>query len=150
MQTMDADGAARPEPETRAADEGVHVYHEPTISYVPPESLQPGSRTGPLIEGAFKWALVVDRGPRAGMAYVLAPGETSVGRDPSNDIFLDDVTVSRHHGKFLVEGDELVVVDDGSTNGTYVNWERTERAALAPGDEVMIGKYHLVVARGDG
>ncbi len=150
MPGMDDDGATRPQPEPQAGEEGAHVYHEPTISYVPPESLRPGLRTGPLIEGAFKWALVVDRGPRAGMAYVLAPGETSVGRDPSNDIFLDDVTVSRHHGRFIVQDDELVVVDDGSTNGTYVNWERTESASLAPGDEVMIGKYHLVVAHGDG
>ncbi len=130
--------------------DGVHVEHEPTIRYVPPESLRPGVRTDAVIHGAFTWALVVDRGPRAGMAYVLAPGETSVGRDPDKDIFLDDVTVSRNHGRFVVEGDELRVVDDGSTNGTYVNWERTESSTLAPGDEVMIGKYHLVVARGDG
>ena len=140
MTTMDHD----------EAPEGLAPEHEPTISYVPPESLRPGTSSGAVIHGAFKWALVVDRGPRAGMAYVLAPGETSVGRDPSQDIFLDDVTVSRQHGRFVVEADELIVEDFGSTNGTYVNWERTERAALVPGDEVMIGKYHLVVARGDG
>ncbi len=124
--------------------------HEPTISYVPPESLQPGSSSGARIRGAFTWALVVDKGPRAGMAYVLPPGVTTVGRDPDCDIFLDDITVSREHGQFEVEDDRLVVVDHGSTNGTYVNWARTERAELSPGDEVMIGKYHLVVARGDG
>ncbi len=131
------DGAGRPD-------------HEPTISYVPPESLQPGSSSGARIHGAFRWALVVDKGPRAGMAFVLPPGVTTVGRDPENDIFLDDVTVSRGHGRFEVDGEQLVVIDHGSTNGTYVNWSRTERQVLQPGDEVMIGKYHLVVARGDG
>jgi pSer/pThr/pTyr-binding forkhead associated (FHA) protein len=40
------------------------------------------------------------------------------------------------------------VRDLGSTNGTYVNGRRAEVADLEPGDEVIIGRFHLVVVRG--
>jgi len=63
---------------------------------------------------------------------------------------LDDVTVSRQHCRFLCGPSELVVEDAGSTNGTYVNQNRVDRAALDPGDEILIGRFHFVVARGDG
>ncbi len=103
-----------------------------------------------LVQGAFQYALVVDRGRRAGTAFVLAEGTTTVGRDSEAGIFLDDITVSRHHCRFIVDGDRLRVEDVGSTNGTYVNREITDGTGLKNGDEVLIGKYHLVVARGDG
>ncbi|MFQ5948756.1 MAG: FHA domain-containing protein, partial [Acidimicrobiia bacterium] len=64
--------------------------------------------------------------------------------------FLDDITVSRRHARFTVEGGRLWVEDLGSTNGTYVNRQRKARAELAAGDEVIVGRFHLVVARGDG
>jgi hypothetical protein len=130
--------------------EGVDVEHDPTIAYLPPGVLDGPAFSGGRIHGAFGWALVFERGPRAGMAYVLGPGRSTVGRAAESDIFLDDVTVSRHHGSFTADGETLVVEDHGSTNGTYVNGQQTERARLKPGDEVIIGKYHLIVARGDG
>ena len=39
--------------------------------------------------------------------------------------------------------------DSGSTNGTYVNDDRVDQADLEPGDEVMVGRFHFVVAHGD-
>ena len=132
-----------------SSDIGPDVEHEPTISYIPPGEVPIGADPSERLRGAFGYALVVERGPRAGMAYVLAPGVTSVGRDAASDIFLDDVTVSRYHAQFTVEDDTLTVEDVGSTNGTYVNSERSDSAQVKPGDEVIIGKYHLIVARGD-
>jgi len=67
----------------------------------------------------------------------------------SQDIFLDDITVSRHHCTFDWEHDELSLEDAGSTNGTYVNGSRVDSAVLNPGDEVLVGRFHLVVAHGD-
>ncbi len=125
------------------------VEHEPTISYIPPGEVAVGADPSERLRGAFGYALVVERGPRAGMAYVLAPGVTTVGRDATSDIFFDDVTVSRYHAEFTFENDSLTVADVGSTNGTYVNSERTDGIRVKPGDEVIIGKYHLIVARGD-
>ncbi len=83
------------------------------------------------------------------MTFVLANGVTTVGRHPDSDIFLDDVTVSRHHCRFTASGEGLTVEDSGSTNGTYVNDARVDSAPLLPGDEVLIGRFHLLVAHGD-
>lgn len=100
------------------------------------------------IPGFSGFALIVASGPRRGLHWSLDEGRTRVGRDPDDGIFLDDVTVSRHHAEFEVTGETLMVRDLGSTNGTYVNGSRAEAAELVSGDEVIIGRFHLVVARG--
>ncbi len=123
---------------------------EPTIMYVPvSEHPAFSAEEASHVQGVHGFALVVERGPTAGMTFVLNEGTTTVGRHPDSDIFLDDVTVSRHHCRFLFEDNALVVEDSGSTNGTYVRDVAIERAPLKPGDEVIIGKYHLLVALGD-
>ncbi len=132
--------------------EAIEVENDPTVVFVPI-----GDRTDhPLtaeeaahIKGLSGWALVVERGPRKGMTFLLRPGNTTVGRHPDSDIFLDDVTVSRHHCRFVLADDGLAVEDSGSTNGTYVNEQRVDRAELAAGDEVLVGRFHFVVAHGD-
>jgi pSer/pThr/pTyr-binding forkhead associated (FHA) protein len=88
--------------------------------------------------------LVVRRGPNAGSRFLLDSDTTTAGRHPSSDIFLDDVTVSRRHAEFVRTGDGFSVRDVGSLNGTYVNRDRIDEAALAGGDEVQVGKYRLV------
>ncbi|VEG55504.1 FHA domain-containing protein [Mycolicibacterium aurum] len=97
--------------------------------------------------------LVVKRGPNAGSRFLLDQPTTSAGRHPDSDIFLDDVTVSRRHAEFRLEGSEFQVVDVGSLNGTYVNREPVDSAVLTNGDEVQIGKFRLVFLtgpKGDG
>jgi hypothetical protein len=88
--------------------------------------------------------LVVKRGPNAGSRFLLDQDITTAGRHPESDIFLDDVTVSRRHVEFRRDGLGFAVYDVGSLNGTYVNRERIDSAALAGGDEVQIGKFRLV------
>ena len=88
--------------------------------------------------------LVVKRGPNAGSRFLLDQEVTSAGRHPDSDIFLDDVTVSRRHVEFRRDGVRFGVYDVGSLNGTYVNRERIDSAALSGGDEVQIGKFRLV------
>ena len=79
-----------------------HVEHEPTVIYDP--TAEPaGVGSGSSVAGAFGWALTVDSGPQAGLTYVLGPGDTLVGRGADCDIFLGDVTVSRHHAKLVVD-----------------------------------------------
>ena len=88
--------------------------------------------------------LLVQQGPTPGARFLLDAAETTVGRHPRADIFLDDVTVSRKHAIFvaLPEGG-FAVRDSGSLNGTYVNRQRVEQATLRLGDEVQIGKYRM-------
>ena len=137
-------------PERRDQPEPV-VETDPTVVYVPlPDEPRPLTREeAGHLAGISGYALIVERGPQAGMTFVLNPGTTTVGRHPESDIFLDDVTVSRHHCRFLWEGDRLLVEDSGSTNGTYVNGSRVDQGVLEPGDEVLVGRFHLIVARGD-
>ena len=132
------------------ADEGVPVEHEPTVAFEPSPKATASGASGSRVEGAFGWALIVETGPQAGLTYVLGPGESVAGRGPDSDIFLGDVTVSRHHARFTVDEHGLRVDDLGSTNGTYANGERVDTYALSPSDELIIGKFHLVVARGSG
>ena len=88
--------------------------------------------------------LVVLRGPNTGARFLLDDDEVAAWRHPDSDIFLDDVTVSRKHALFVSSDDGYVVRDSGSLNGTYVNRERIDEAALHTGDEVQIGKFRLV------
>lgn len=125
---------------------------EPTVIFVPvPPGQHPAltPEEAANVDGVPGFALVVERGPRAGMTFVLSPGITTVGRHPDSDIFLDDITVSRHHCRFQLSDGALLVEDSGSTNGTYVRDVGIERAPLQAGDEVIIGKFHLIVALGD-
>jgi pSer/pThr/pTyr-binding forkhead associated (FHA) protein len=131
----------------------VEVETDPTVIFVPVTNRdgEPLTREQAAeITGIDGFALVVARGPRTGMTYLLREGNTTVGRHPESDIFLNDVTVSRHHCRFVVTPGKLTVEDTGSTNGTYVNDARVDADQLEAGDEVIIGRFHFLVAYGNG
>jgi pSer/pThr/pTyr-binding forkhead associated (FHA) protein len=88
--------------------------------------------------------LVVRRGPASGARFLLDADLTTAGRHPDSDIFLDDITVSRHHAEFTRDGVNFQLRDLGSLNGTYVNRSRIDETTLVSGDEVQIGKYRLL------
>ncbi|KYH44610.1 FHA domain-containing protein [Branchiibius sp. NY16-3462-2] len=88
--------------------------------------------------------LIAQRGPNTGARFLLDADEVSVGRHPSSDIFLDDVTVSRRHAVFRRTDVGFAVQDVGSLNGTYLNGALIDSTVLRTGDEVQIGKFRLV------
>lgn len=93
--------------------------------------------------------LLVQRGPDAGSRFLLNEELISVGRHPTSDIFLDDISVSRRHATFHRAKDGYVVSDLGSLNGTYINRDRIDTDVnLTGGDEVRIGKYRLIYFAG--
>lgn len=92
--------------------------------------------------------LLVVRGNNHGATYLLDTDVVRAGRNPDNDIFLDDVTVSRKHAEFRRQGNTFEVKDLGSLNGTYVNGKIVEAAALANHDEVQIGAFKFVFLTG--
>jgi pSer/pThr/pTyr-binding forkhead associated (FHA) protein len=93
--------------------------------------------------------LHVLRGPNAGSTYLLDRDDTSIGRHPDSAIFLDDITVSRRHSSVERHDEQFTLHDVGSLNGTYVNRTRVEEQVLADGDEVQVGRFHLVFHRGE-
>lgn len=89
--------------------------------------------------------LLVERGRDAGARYLLDTNEATAGRHPKSDIFLDDITVSRHHCRFIRSDEGFALEDLGSLNGTYVNKVLVETPApLRQGDEVQIGKFRML------
>jgi len=88
--------------------------------------------------------LVVRRGPNAGSRFVLDAEVTTVGRHPDSDVFLDDITVSRRHASVRRVPGGYEVADVGSLNGTYVDHQRVDQAALHHLADLQIGRFVLL------
>ena len=90
-------------------------------------------------------------GPGKGARFLLAVERVTIGRDPSSEIFLDDVTVSRKHCQVLRStsgsSTSFEVEDLKSLNGTYVNAVSRVKTSLNHGDEVQVGKYRFTFFR---
>ena len=82
------------------------------------------------------------------MVFRLSLGAIkTVGRAPRADFILDAALVSRLHCRLTAGEEKLEVEDLSSTNGTWVNDKRIERARLTSGDRLRIGRVELKVAR---
>jgi len=85
--------------------------------------------------------------PPAGRTISLGP-ISSIGRNVNNTIFVEDDFVSANHAMLTFRGRTWFIEDQGSTNGTYVNGHRIDRAvALSYGDEVMVGRVRMRLER---
>lgn len=105
------------------------------------EQAETGAWQGPAIEGP---TLAVRSGGPPGAVFALDRAEVTIGREPSADVFLDDVTVSRNHAVVTSGPGGIALRDLGSLNGTYVNRRRIEgEERLEDGDELQIGKFRL-------
>ncbi|HEY8481993.1 MAG TPA: DUF1707 and FHA domain-containing protein [Spirillospora sp.] len=86
--------------------------------------------------------------------FMLPPKELSrilVGRAPGCQFILTDLTVSRFHAEIYHAGDDWMISDLGSMNGTRVNgWRLTGPARVRPGDEVGFGNSTFIVTAPDG
>jgi pSer/pThr/pTyr-binding forkhead associated (FHA) protein len=87
--------------------------------------------------------LLVLKGAGRGNRFMVNKGGTTIGRGADSGIFLDDVTVSRKHATISFDHG-FTFTDSGSLNGSYLNNERVTTAVLKSGDEIQIGKFHLV------
>lgn len=83
------------------------------------------------------------------MTLRLAPGAMkTLGRSARAEFIVEAPLVSRLHCRLTAEVDQLVAEDLESTNGILVNGAKTERAVLAPGDILTIGRVDFEVTRG--
>jgi pSer/pThr/pTyr-binding forkhead associated (FHA) protein len=85
--------------------------------------------------------------PQVPLVFRLLPGSLkTMGRAARADFIVDVALVSRLHCRFVLdEGDRLDVEDLGSTNGTWVNGRKVEKAPLIEGDKVKIGRVEFAV-----
>ena len=85
--------------------------------------------------------LVQLRGPEMGRRFELNELAISIGRDPESDIPLESDSVSRRHAKVEPDGKSYRIVDNFSTNGTYLNHQLIDGSApLQSGDFVQVGE----------
>lgn len=82
-----------------------------------------------------KYALRAQTGRMLGRSYPLA-GATFVGRAPDCQLRLDDSNLSRKHAKLIPTNEGVVIEDLGSTNGSFHNGKRVQRAVARAGDEI--------------
>jgi len=84
------------------------------------------------------------RGPQKGARFLVTSEGATIGRATESAIFLDDVTVSRKHASIFKSGNGFTFKDAGSLNGSYINNESVAEKVLSSGDEIQIGKFHLL------
>ena len=91
----------------------------------------------------------IHRGAQKGARFLVTSEGVTIGRSPDSSIFLDDVTVSRKHASITKTGSHFTFVDHGSLNGSYINNNSVSEIALKTGDEIQIGKFHLLFISAD-
>lgn len=82
-----------------------------------------------------KYMLRALTGRMLGRSYPLT-GATVVGRAPDCQLRLDDTNLSRKHAKLIPTNEGVVIEDLGSTNGSFHNGKRVQRAVAQAGDEI--------------
>ena len=94
-------------------------------------------------------SLFVIQGRNRGSRYDLTnhEGAMCIGREAGNFVQLDDNEVSRRHAEIRRIGETFVVGDLKSSNGTWLNSRKIERAELSSGDQIQVGRTILVYAR---
>ena len=75
---------------------------------------------------------------------VVGVHPVTIGRAPDNRLVIDNPAVSGRHARVVREGDQYVIEDLKSTNGTFVNDKPIDRRALREGDVVLVGKHSLL------
>jgi pSer/pThr/pTyr-binding forkhead associated (FHA) protein len=67
----------------------------------------------------------------------------SIGRSSDNDIVLDNRGISRKHARIEVCGEDAIIIDNESLNGTFVNRRKIAEEKLRDSDTITIGKFDL-------
>ena len=94
------------------------------------------------------WVLRTADGAEFPFTFRILPGSIkTVGRATRADFIMDAPLVSRVHCRLTAGAAELEVLDLESTNGTFVNGERVERAMLKGGDRLGVGRVELTVEK---
>lgn len=127
--TADQHQAPPPQPQFEAPPAYPPYGQQPQGA--PPPGPQPGgARNVRLVSGD-------------GRTYPLAIGQTVIGRGDQANMRLPDVGISRRHARLDFDGNQVVLTDLGSTNGTMVNGQRVSAVALNPGDMIQLGTTTL-------
>jgi len=78
-----------------------------------------------------------------GLSYELKVDKTTIGRVDDNTFPIAEPSVSSHHCEVVLRGNEVLVKDLGSTNGTYINGQKITESVLKPGQILRLGQIEV-------
>src|SRR5215510_1904832 len=85
-----------------------------------------------------------------GRTYELKVDKTTVGRVSDNTLEIPETSVSSHHAEILLRGNDVVIKDLNSTNGTFINGEKvSSEAVLKPGQILRLGMVEMRLETGE-
>lgn len=87
--------------------------------------------------------LVGLEGALMGSVFLIEKKEVTIGRGEDRDLVVQDNAVSRRHCKIVLEEDGYYIIDEGSTNGTFVDGMKISREKLKSGDIIQIGETKI-------
>lgn len=86
-------------------------------------------------------------GPNKGKSLTLGDKSLWFGRDSACDVVLSDDRTSRVHARLVRDGEDVMIVDENSSNGTFVNGKLVDQCRLNPGDIIAIGENKMIYGR---
>ena len=115
------------------------IFHMPSADATVPDLMSKDRPSHPV--------LTIVKGPQTGETFELDSTHISLGRDPKNSVFLNDMTVSRHHAQIDLSnlGFGYATIEDlNSLNGTWVDGAIINKATLQDGSTIQIGTFRMV------
>ena len=81
-------------------------------------------------------------------SHSLFRERTRIGRNRDNDIVIHSDRASRYHAEVVKLGEKILILDQSSRNGVWLNgWRITSSAEIKPGDTIRIGKQEFTLKR---
>ncbi|RKY93129.1 MAG: hypothetical protein DRQ01_05410 [Ignavibacteriae bacterium] len=128
------------QPETPAKSESKVEQDKIPKENKPPVTMTDEIKPGEKIKKLVGWLVTFDLKPE-GTDFKLYEGKLKIGRDQSSEIVLDDPEVSDEHVLILCGDNKILLQDELSANGTFVNGNKIDsRIELKDNDEIKVGK----------
>ena len=129
-----ADRSASSRPAAQTADGGRTVDLSRTVA------ITPDGNTSPIHWGSIRFV----SGALSGQQFEVKPDGAFIGRDASSSqIVIADPRISKRHVWIGVKEGRVVIEDQGSRNGTFINDPKSQRVtetSLSPGDTIILGE----------
>ncbi|BCV18597.1 oxoglutarate dehydrogenase inhibitor [Atopobiaceae bacterium P1] len=122
--------------DTPQSNDATSIFRMPSTDATVPDLMGSQRLSNPTLS--------IVKGPHTGTTFVLDTPEITIGRDPSNSVFLNDMTVSRHHAKMHLVPGANSIEDLGSLNGTWVDGVIINRAMLEDGSTIQVGTFRMI------
>lgn len=126
-------------PKKQGSGENTQIFRMPSTDTTIPDLMGENKPVNPT--------LTIVKGPHVGETFELDQPVLTLGRDPANGVFLNDMTVSRKHAKMNLENvaSGLATIEDmGSLNGTWVDGAIVSKARIKDGSTIQVGTFRMV------